>query len=85
MLPFLQEEAEMTRTMVYLPDELHRGLKHLAVERHTSLAKLVQEAVEVLYQEDFEDLRMGRERLHDYFTHPERVVSYAAYRTKRQK
>ncbi len=73
----------MTRTMVYLPDELHRGLKHLAVERHTSLARLVQEAVEVLYQEDLEDLRIGRERLHDYLKSPERTSPYSAYRSKR--
>ena len=75
----------MTRTMVYLPDELHRGLKHLAVERHTSLAKLVQEAVETLYQEDLEDLQIGRERLRDYFAHPEQAISYATYRSKRRK
>ena len=73
----------MTRTMVYLPDELHRGLKHLAVERQTSLAKLVQEAVEVLYQEDLEDLRIGRIRLRDYTKHPEQTIPYAAYRKKR--
>lgn len=75
----------MTRTMVYLPDELHQGLKHLAVERRTSLAKLVQEAVEVLYQEDLEDLRIGRQRLHGYLKHPERATSYATYRSKRFK
>ncbi len=72
----------MTRTMVYLPDDLHRGLKHLAVERRTSLAKLVQEAVEVLYQEDLEDLRIGRERLRDYTNRPEQGISYADYRKK---
>ncbi len=75
----------MTRTMVYLPDDLHRGLKHLAVERHTSLAKLVQEAVEVLYEEDLEDLRIGRERLRDYTKHPEQGISYVDYRKKRLK
>lgn len=73
----------MTRTMVYLPEELHRGLKHLAVERKTSLAKLVQEAVEVLYREDLEDLEIGRERLRDYFAHPEQSRPYETYRTKR--
>ena len=73
----------MTRTMVYLPDEIHRGLKHLAVERRTSLAKLVQEAVEVLYREDLEDLRIGRERLRDYTAHPEATTPYEAYRKKR--
>lgn len=75
----------MTRTMVYLPDEVHKGLKHLAVERHTSMAKLVQEAVETLYQEDLEDLRIGRKRLLEHLAHPERALSYEAYRSKRMK
>ena len=75
----------MTRTIVYLPDDLHKSIKHLAIERRTSFAKLVQEALEVLYQEDAEDLRIGRERLQNYLTHPVRVVSYSSYRTKRLK
>ena len=73
----------MTRTMVYLPDDLHRALKHLAVERKTSLARLVEEAVGVLYQEDLEDLEVGRKRLQNYFAHPERTLPYSAYRSKR--
>lgn len=73
----------MTRTMIYLPEGLHRSLKHLAVERTTSLTALIREAVEVLYREDVEDLQIGRERLKDYLAHPERAVSYAQARAKR--
>lgn len=73
----------MVRTMVYLPDELHRAVKHLAVERRTSIAKLVTEALEALYQEDVEDLKTGRERLDSYLAHPERAVSYSSARVKR--
>ncbi|OGX06666.1 MAG: hypothetical protein A3G87_00065 [Omnitrophica bacterium RIFCSPLOWO2_12_FULL_50_11] len=72
------------RTMVYLPDELHRGLKHLAVERRTSLSKLVKEAVEMFYREDLEDLRIAQKRLRDYLKHPKRAVPYASYRAKRR-
>ena len=75
----------MTRTMIYLPDQLHRGLKHLAVERRTSLAKLVQEAVEVLYLEDLEDLKIARERYQDYLTHPENAIPFVSYLAKRSK
>jgi len=75
----------MTRTMVYLPDEIHRGLKYLAVERRTSMAKLVQEAVEMLYREDLEDLQIGRKRLQEYLAHPTRVIPYEVYRKKRLK
>lgn len=73
----------MMRTMVYLEDDLHRRLKHLAVERRTSLAALIREAVAALYQEDIEDLRIGRERLADYLKHPERGLSYTDYRAGR--
>ena len=75
----------MTRTMIYLPDKVHKGLKHLAVERRTSMAKLIQEAVEVLYQEDLDDLKVGHERLQDYLAHPEQSTDYSSYREKRLK
>ena len=75
----------MTRTMVYLPDEIHQGLKYLAVERRTSMAKLVQEAVETLYREDLEDLQIGRKRMQEYLAHPERAIPYETYRKKRLK
>ena len=42
----------MIRTMVYLPNQLHKSIKHLAVRRETSIAKLVTEALEVLYQKE---------------------------------
>ena len=75
----------MIRTMVYLPDGLHRAVKHLAVERRTSIAKLVTEALEVLYQEDVEDLKVGRNRLQGYLAEPSKVISYSVYRTKKLK
>lgn len=75
----------MTRTMVYLPDTIHRALKHLAIERHTSLAKLVQLALEETYKEDIEDLQVGHERFKSYRAHPEETTAYSSYRAKRQK
>lgn len=75
----------MTRTMVYLSDKVHKGLKHLAIERGTSMAKLIQEAVEALYQEDLDDITVGRERLKDYFAHLEQSSDYSSYREKRLK
>ena len=75
----------MTRTMVYLPDSLHRAIKYLAIERHTSMAKLVQEALESLYREDIEDLETGRERLTAFLQHSSKASPYSDYRAKRLK
>jgi hypothetical protein len=75
----------MIRTMVYLPDPLHRAIKHLAVEQGTSIAKLVTEALESLYRQDIADLKVGRERLDSYLAHPEKALSYSTYRSQRLK
>ena len=75
----------MVRTMVNLPDELHRAIKHLAIERRTSIAKMVTEALQVLYQEDIEDLKEGRKRLAEYLKHPEKAIPYSSYRRKRMQ
>jgi predicted DNA-binding protein len=75
----------MIRTMVYLPEALHKAIKHLAVERGTSIAKLVTEALEVLYKEDIEDLSVGRERLGAYLKQPGHATAYSQYRAKRPK
>ena len=74
----------MTRTMVYLPEALHRGLKHLAIEQDTSLTALIREAVEMLYREDLDDLRIGRQRLKEYLSHPGQAVAYESYRAQRR-
>lgn len=75
----------MVRTMVYLPEPLHRSLKYLAIERHTSLTGLIREGAEALYREDREDLRMGQKRLKEHLAHPERAVSYSGYRSRRRR
>ena len=75
----------MIRTMVYLPEALHKAIKHLAVERGTSLAKLVTEALEALYKEDIEDLGVGRERLQTYLQNTDKAAPYSEYRAKRSK
>lgn len=75
----------MTRTMVYLPNEVHRSLKHLAIERGTSLAELIREAVAALYREDLEDLQEGRRRLKESLISPEKMTSYTEYRSRRLK
>ena len=74
----------MIRTMVYLPESLHRNLKHLAIERRTSLTGLIREGVETLYQEDLEDLHVGQKRFKQYLSKPEQAISYLTYRNRRR-
>lgn len=75
----------MVRTMVYLPESLHKSLRHLAIERDTSLTGLIREGVEALYHEDLEDLKIGQRRLRAHLAHPERAVSYSSYRSRRRR
>jgi len=45
------------RTTIFLPDELHTGLRHLAVERRQSMAQLLRDAVETVYRRDLKAWR----------------------------
>ena len=74
----------MIRTMIYLPEALHRALKHLAVERDTSLTELIRESAEALYREDLEDVKIAEERIKDYRAHPEKLIPYSSYRRRRR-
>lgn len=75
----------MVRTMVYLPESLHRNLRHLAIERDTSLTGLIREGVEALYHEDLEDIRIAQKRLKTHLAHPGQAVSYLDYRHRRRR
>lgn len=71
----------MKRTMIFLPSEMHSGLKRLAVERERSVAELIREAVVQAYREDLEDIRDAEQELAKY----KKGIDYASYRTKRLK
>ena len=47
----------MKRTMIYLPDEKHQGLRKLAFEANSSIAELIRKAVDAVYGEDIQDIR----------------------------
>ena len=49
-----------------LSDEQYEGLRTLAFERKTSIAKLVREAIEKVYGEDMEDIRDAEEEFAKY-------------------
>ena len=74
----------MKRTMIYLPDEVHQGLRKLAFDKNSSIAELIRVAVEKVYGEDIEDIRDMETELVEYKTHPETAVSLDELR-KRKK
>ena len=53
----------MKKTMVYLPEAIHDGLRRLAFEEKSSMAELIRRAVELVYSEDIEDIRDMEEEL----------------------
>ena len=56
----------MKKTMVYVSEETHKGLKKLAFEKDTSIAELIRRAVDIVYGEDIEDVKDMEEELARY-------------------
>jgi len=67
--------------MVLLPEPMHKRLKLLAVEKETSLAQLIREAVENQLQEDLEDIARAETVLKSF--KPGSGIPYEGYRTRR--
>ena len=65
----------MKKTMVYLPEELHEGLRKLAFEHRTSMAELVRRAVQAAYGEVLEDIRDMETEIASYLEDPSSAVS----------
>ncbi len=69
----------MKRTMIYLPDDIHQGLRKIAFENNTSVAELIRKAVKAAYGEDIEDIRDMEEALAEYRAHPESAIEFNEY------
>jgi len=74
----------MKRTMVYLPDETHRGLKKLAFEADSSIAELIRNAVDALYGEDIEDIRDMEAEIAKYRANPKSAISLKELRRRKK-
>ncbi len=61
----------MKRTMIYLPEQTHQGLRKMAFEANTSMADLIRKAVDVVYGDDIGDIRMMGEEIANYQIYPE--------------
>ncbi len=71
----------MKRTMILLPAQTHKRLRHLAVERETSLGQVVREAVEELLSEDGADIARAEEVLKSFKSGS--GTPYETYRSRR--
>ena len=74
----------MKKTMIYLPEETHEGLRELAFENKTSLAELIRQAVHIVYGEDIEDIRDMEEELAKYRADPGSAIPFEEYLRQRK-
>ena len=74
----------MKRTMIYLPDQTHQGLKKIAFEHNTSIAELIRRAVDRAYGEDIDDIRVMEEELVKYRANPNSAVDLDTYLRQRK-
>ncbi len=74
----------MKKTMIYLAEETHEGLRKLAFEANTSIAELVRRAINVVYGEDIEDIRDMEEELARYRVQPGSAVELEEYLRQRK-
>ena len=74
----------MKKTMVYLPEETHEGLRRLAFETNTSVAELIRRAIDVVYREDIEDIRGMEEELARYRIAPSLAMKLEEYLHQRK-
>ncbi len=75
----------MKKTMVYLPEELHEGLRRLAFEHRTSMAELVRRAVQAAYGETIEDIRDAEAELASYLEDPSSAISLDDFLAERKR
>ncbi len=69
----------MKRTMIYLPEQTHQGLRKLAFEANTSIAELIRQAVDTVYGEDIGDIQDMEEELAKYHAHPASAIELNRY------
>jgi predicted DNA-binding protein len=74
----------MKKTMIYLPEETHEGLRQLAFEHKVSIAELIRRAIDAVYGEDIEDIRDMEEELARYHADPGSAVEFEEYLRQRK-
>ena len=69
----------MKKTMIYLPEEAHEGLRKLAFEKHVSIAELIRVAVDSVYGKDIGGVATIQEAAVKYEVRTVEAASPGAY------
>ncbi|MBI3550953.1 MAG: ribbon-helix-helix protein, CopG family [Elusimicrobia bacterium] len=75
----------MKKTMVYLPEELHKNLKRLAVERDTSMADIIRDAAIAVLEEEIDDINDAKKALREFRAEPSSAVPLESYHRRRAR
>jgi len=74
----------MKKTMIYLPEEMHEGLRRMAFESKTSISALIRQAVDRAYGEDLGDIRDMEGELALYRADPASAIEFEEYLRQRK-
>ncbi|MFW6105322.1 MAG: hypothetical protein ACOC7P_01930 [Chloroflexota bacterium] len=74
----------MKKTMVYISEGTHRGLKKLAFEKDTSIAELIRRAIDIVYGEDIEDIQDMEDELARYQSQTGSAIELEEYLSKKK-
>ena len=75
----------MKRTTIFLPDEVHKNLKYMALDHNVSMAELLREAVESVYKEDLQDIQLAKQARIEHKKNPKRTVEAAELFSEKKK
>lgn len=78
----MKKKSTMIRTTIYLPEQVHRGMKIMAAANSKSMADLLREALVQVYKDDLADIRDGMGALREHRRHPNSDISIRDYRAK---
>jgi predicted DNA-binding protein len=78
------KKPTMVRTTIYLPDDVHRGMKMMAAANGKSMADLLREALERVYKNDLADIHAANEAMQEHRKNPGSGVSLRQHLAKRR-